>query len=341
MSLPYFNFYPSDWLGEPRIAAMNLEEQGAYIRLLALMWELGQDCSLPGDDETLARMLGVSRQKWRHLRAVLVDGPMAVLDRTDDGRLTNRRLRQEWEKATRKSDLARQARNKRGDQVATDAPTDVPTDAPTNAGTNARAAVDTIASTDVGTEVTTDVGTDPGADAGADEGTSELRPFNGRTHERTHGRTHNPDTRYQIPDTRSSTSVGSGESEREVGRLEGGFGGKPPTPSGGLSSLTDHQRMALEVLRSVPGWPADDEQDAGLLRDLAEDFPTVNLLAEAKNWRTYKRDKPLDRKSRPRAQFRNWVRIASERQNARTTVRPADDEPKWPYYRPLNGGEGA
>lgn len=133
--------------------------------------------------------------------------------------------------------------------------------------------------------------------------------------------------------------------------MEGGSGGKPTAPNP-LSILTDHQRMALEVLRSVPLWPADDERDAQLLASLAEEFPDVNLLAAAKAWRVYKLDNPLTAKSNPRSQFRNWVRIENERRARKSEAAPTREPPAdgrqggdawdsgWrPYYRKITEEE--
>lgn len=53
MSLPYFKFYPNDWLGSQHVALLTPAEEGAYIHLLALAWN-SPDCSLPDDDSALA-----------------------------------------------------------------------------------------------------------------------------------------------------------------------------------------------------------------------------------------------------------------------------------------------
>lgn len=116
MALPYFRFFPGSWLGSPRIQSMTLEEEAAYFRLLAQMWELRQDCTLPDDDATLARMCRATPEQWKALRARLIDGPMAVFERTEDGRLTNRRLRQEWDRAVGRSRQARAAVSQRKDR---------------------------------------------------------------------------------------------------------------------------------------------------------------------------------------------------------------------------------
>ena len=52
---PAFQFYPADWLGSQRVALLSLEEEGAYIRLLAYCWQHG---SIPADTDRLARLIG-------------------------------------------------------------------------------------------------------------------------------------------------------------------------------------------------------------------------------------------------------------------------------------------
>ena len=52
---PAFQFYPGDWLSSPNVAMMTPEQEGAYIRLLCYAWA-DPDCSLPDDDEVLAKL---------------------------------------------------------------------------------------------------------------------------------------------------------------------------------------------------------------------------------------------------------------------------------------------
>lgn len=69
----------------------------------------------------------------------------------------------------------------------------------------------------------------------------------------------------------------------------------------------------LRELKAVPGYPFDLEKDLAHIRCLAEDFPGIDLLAEAKRWRAYKLDKPLLKSSKPRLQLRRWCEIAAAR----------------------------
>jgi len=52
---PAFPFYASDWLGSNMRAQMTLEQQGAYVNLLARQWSEAT-CSLPDDDKVLAKL---------------------------------------------------------------------------------------------------------------------------------------------------------------------------------------------------------------------------------------------------------------------------------------------
>lgn len=55
--LHYFSFFAADWLSSPAILAMRPEQEGAFIRLLAIAWGNGDaEPSLPADDEELAGM---------------------------------------------------------------------------------------------------------------------------------------------------------------------------------------------------------------------------------------------------------------------------------------------
>lgn len=52
---PAFQFYPGDWLSSPQVTLMTPEQEGAYIRLLCYAWA-DPDCSIPDDDEVLAKL---------------------------------------------------------------------------------------------------------------------------------------------------------------------------------------------------------------------------------------------------------------------------------------------
>lgn len=115
MGLPYFNFFPRDWLADTRVTAMSYELQGIYMRLLSIMWDestSSDECSLPDEDPYLAGALHLSKGKWRKVRAVLIDGPHAVFT-AEGGRITNKRLTSEWNSAKKRSQSARDNASKR------------------------------------------------------------------------------------------------------------------------------------------------------------------------------------------------------------------------------------
>ena len=101
MPMPFFPFYARDWLSSSSVAVMTRAERGAYIDLLARMWEHSEgrdECSLPADDAYLARLMQASPKEWRAIRAALIDGPGSVFHVQGD-RLTNPRMTKEWGKA--------------------------------------------------------------------------------------------------------------------------------------------------------------------------------------------------------------------------------------------------
>ena len=51
---------------------LTTEEHGAYFLLLLAAWRQ-DDCALPNDDKKLARIAGVSPQKWKSIRSTIMD----------------------------------------------------------------------------------------------------------------------------------------------------------------------------------------------------------------------------------------------------------------------------
>jgi len=86
---PAFQFYANDWLSSPKINMMTPAQEGAYIRLLAYAWA-DPECSLPDDDEALAKLsrLGEGWLKGGStiLRECFVQHPKI------NGRIINKRL---------------------------------------------------------------------------------------------------------------------------------------------------------------------------------------------------------------------------------------------------------
>lgn len=105
--LPYFPFYPADWISSPRIMCLTLAQQGAYMRLLCACWMSG-DCSLPDDHQKLSMISGLPVEEVQTL------GPFLGPHPTKTGHITNERLMKEWEKAHWISDMRSQAGKKSG-----------------------------------------------------------------------------------------------------------------------------------------------------------------------------------------------------------------------------------
>ena len=86
--LPYFKFYPSDFLSHPAVMEMEAAAVGVYVKLLCVQWKRG---SLPKDPARLARLGGVSVVEmeeviWPQLAACFADRR---------GSLVNNRLEEE------------------------------------------------------------------------------------------------------------------------------------------------------------------------------------------------------------------------------------------------------
>ena len=88
MSLPYFNMYPADF--EADTSHLTLEEDGAYNRLLRLMW-MTPGCSLPNDDSWIARRMRCDAETFARVVKPLISEFLAV----ENGRVFSPRLRRE------------------------------------------------------------------------------------------------------------------------------------------------------------------------------------------------------------------------------------------------------
>jgi len=88
MSLPYFNMYPADF--EADTSHLTLEEDGAYNRLLRLMW-MTPGCSLPDDDAWIARRMRCDADTFARVVKPLISEFLEV----ENGRVFSPRLRRE------------------------------------------------------------------------------------------------------------------------------------------------------------------------------------------------------------------------------------------------------
>jgi hypothetical protein len=108
-----------------------------------------------------------------------------------------------------------------------------------------------------------------------------------------------------------------------------------PPYSPPVLDVTASEREILAVLNAIPNYPFDYTVDLRHIRALVVDFPTVDLLEEAKSYATWLLGKSLKAKSNPRLQFRNWCKNAIR---FREKARPASRQPEpksWATLRKL------
>lgn len=104
MKRPWFKFYPSDWLNGTR--GLSLEERGAYMTLLALMYD--QQGAIPDDERWMCGALDCDVRVWRRLRDKLCR--YGKITPNTDGFLVNRRVLEE----VRSAELVAEVRRKSG-----------------------------------------------------------------------------------------------------------------------------------------------------------------------------------------------------------------------------------
>lgn len=104
MKRPWFKFYPSDFLNGTR--GLSLEERGAYMTLLALMYD--EQGAIPDDERWVCGALDCDVRVWRRLRDKLCRYGKIVPNA--DGFLANRRVLEE----VRSAELLAEVRRKSG-----------------------------------------------------------------------------------------------------------------------------------------------------------------------------------------------------------------------------------
>ena len=85
MSLPYFPMYPSDF--EAKTSHLTLAEDGAYNRLLRIMW-MTSGCTIPDDDAWIMRRLRCDKDTFDTVVRIVID---EYFD-SENGRLSNAKL---------------------------------------------------------------------------------------------------------------------------------------------------------------------------------------------------------------------------------------------------------
>lgn len=109
---PWYRRYPGDFIGGT--LQLTLEEKGAYSIALDLMYQRGGP--IPDDPQWIARVCGCPVQRWKKIRARLIE--VGKLNLTDDGRLANGRATYEMQRDRNRS-AVQSARGRKGGRPPT------------------------------------------------------------------------------------------------------------------------------------------------------------------------------------------------------------------------------
>lgn len=111
VKLPWFPFYPDDWVYSETVLSMTLAQQGCFILMLCLQWKNGD---LPNDVTLVARMLSIATAEPPEHADVQVVLDKAFVKDAKTGRLFNRRLAHEEnvQRARLRSNADRQKRSR-------------------------------------------------------------------------------------------------------------------------------------------------------------------------------------------------------------------------------------
>lgn len=100
--LPWFQFYPNDWLAGTR--GLSAVETGIYITIIATLYD--RAAPLPNDTERLARMCGAGKRQFvSALQRLLDDGKLCLVD----GGIWNTRVDEELKNRNDKREKAKEA----------------------------------------------------------------------------------------------------------------------------------------------------------------------------------------------------------------------------------------
>jgi uncharacterized protein YdaU (DUF1376 family) len=113
---PYFPMYPKDFLADDLVLAMTTEGVGAYTRLLCAAWVATPPASIPTNDDALARIAGVTSERWSVLKLEVLAPWVASGDR-----LVQPRLLRLYEEAVSKIRVNKQ-NGRKGGRPATPPP---------------------------------------------------------------------------------------------------------------------------------------------------------------------------------------------------------------------------
>ncbi len=104
--LPYMRLWVPDLLADDLVQELDLEEFGAYMRLLCIAWRRGH---IPADPKRRAKLLGISAARERAIWELLGSKWVA----NGNGGLVNRRQERERDWALNQSASASKAANAR------------------------------------------------------------------------------------------------------------------------------------------------------------------------------------------------------------------------------------
>jgi hypothetical protein len=113
MKLPWFKFYPADWLSDEALRSCSLEARGLWIDLMSLMAKSERYGSLliggrSATPEQLSRLTGANLEATNRLIKELED--CGVFSRDKNGNIFSRRMLRD--QATREADRVRQYRHR-------------------------------------------------------------------------------------------------------------------------------------------------------------------------------------------------------------------------------------
>lgn len=69
---PFCPWYVDAWLSDPHVQAMTPAARGAYFQLLMHAWRATPPCTIPGDDQQLATLAGMSLLEWSGVRDLVL-----------------------------------------------------------------------------------------------------------------------------------------------------------------------------------------------------------------------------------------------------------------------------
>jgi uncharacterized protein YdaU (DUF1376 family) len=94
---PYFPFYVNDFAADGVVECMTTEQVGAYALILCKAWYQEPPGTVPADDATLSRWSRLTPERWSEIKA----GVLAAFRAGEDGRLHQKRMKEEYAKLMR------------------------------------------------------------------------------------------------------------------------------------------------------------------------------------------------------------------------------------------------